>query len=49
MFYSLFYTCKEYGINPKTWFQYVLDNIYETKQSHLHRLLPQNYTAVAEK
>jgi hypothetical protein len=32
----------------KIGFQYVMDNIYETKQSNLYRLLPQNYTAVFE-
>jgi transposase len=43
MLYSLFYTCKEYDINPNEWFQHVLDHIYETKLTDLHLLLPQNY------
>jgi transposase len=45
MFYSLFYTCKEYDINPKDWLQYTLDHIYETKLADLNLLLPQNYAA----
>jgi transposase len=48
MFYSLLYTCKEYNINPAQWLQHVLDNIYNTKLSQLHKLLPQNYAAHLE-
>ncbi len=46
MFYSLFYTCKQYDINPKDWLQYTLNNIYNTKLSKIHQLLPQNYATI---
>jgi transposase len=43
IFYSLVYTCKEYNVNPMHWLEHVLKNIYNTKLSNLHQLLPQNY------
>ena len=41
MFYSFFGTCKKNDIDPQKWLTHVINNINDTKASHLKELLPQ--------
>ena len=41
MFYSFFGTCKKSDVDPQKWLTYVINNINDTKSSHLKELLPQ--------
>jgi transposase len=48
MLYSLLGTCKELGINPLEWLNYVLHRIPTNPMSRIKELLPQHYKAAVE-